>query len=855
MKRTRIIILILSLLLIIIGCTSDDATSTASLTTTKDNVTTTTVDNNSTTSTNAEITTTKENSPTTTITYNEPTTTKGVVITTKEDITTTTQENITAEHIHEYGEWHTKNSPTCTGSGKEERICSCGESETRTIEALGHNYSNWVTVIEPTDNRNGKRERKCLRCSHKEEEIIDSLSYIDSLFFVLSDDKTYYKVDLDRSYPYDTMIIPTTYLGKPVKEINRGAIYIGSPVVNIYLPNSITNLNSADNFKDYSKTYNIDVPSLEMWERINIGGLDNVKYNLYIDGNLFTELTLSKTSNYLDTIIFRNCVSLETIIFEEGVEKIEDQIFEGCSSLKFLTIPSSVKMIGNHSFAGCKDVNLSIQDLENWLNISYYNGSDTLSSNFETYMTYNLYLNNEIITNLTIPNTNRGNQVSANALRGCISLKTIEFSEEIKIIRDNAFRGCSSLTSVNFSNSISAIYDNAFNCCSSITSITLPNTISVIGEGAFGGCSSLSSITLPFIGKSSYPFGYIFGRKSYDGCISTIQKYYLTSSIYGTHDDVPGLNTRLYYIPESLKDVTVTNCAKIQFGSFSNCANIISITITEKVKTIEDCAFEGCSSLSSIFYTGSEAQLEKAYIGKNNLDASSMLTFYVDAKPLTKVSTNKYRYYLSDTNKAYYLETVNKNITSCDLERELDGITVVSLASNAFSNCQYLESITIPSTLKSIGKDAFNPCPSLKKINISSIESWCNINFYNYTENVLNHYNSNPLYYAHNLYLNDELVTDLVIPDGVTSISNYAFYNCLSLTSIVIPRSVTSIGSSVFGDVQQDSFKIYYAGSSSEWDTINNASQITQTKYFYSETEPEKSGNYWHYVDGVITEW
>ena len=69
------------------------------------------------------------------------------------------------------------------------------------------------------------------------------------------------------------------------------------------------------------------------------------------------------------------------------------------------------------------------------------------------------------------------------------------------------------------------------------------------------------------------------------------------------------------------------------------------------------------------------------------------------------------------------------------------------------------------------------------------------------------------------------------------------------------PSSVTSIGNGVFRNVQQESFKIYYAGSSSEWDAINNVSQIIFTKYFYSETEPEKSGNYWHYVDGVIIEW
>ena len=48
------------------------------------------------------------------------------------------------------------------------------------------------------------------------------------------------------------------------------------------------------------------------------------------------------------------------------------------------------------------------------------------------------------------------------------------------------------------------------------------------------------------------------------------------------------------------------------------------------------------------------------------------------------------------------------------------------------------------------------------------------------------------------MYLNGELVTDLVIPDGVTSIGDYAFYNYNSLTSVTIGNGVTSIGSSAF---------------------------------------------------------
>lgn len=87
---------------------------------------------------------------------------------------------------------------------------------------------------------------------------------------------------------------------------------------------------------------------------------------------------------------------------------------------------------------------------------------------------------------------------------------------------------------------------------------------------------------------------------------------------------------------------------------------------------------------------------------------------------------------------------------------------------------------------------AFYHCDSLTKVDITDMSAWCNIDFaYEY---------SNPLYYAKKLYLNGELVTDLVIPDGVTAIKNYAFLRCTGITSIIIPDNITSIGESAFLD-------------------------------------------------------
>ena len=116
--------------------------------------------------------------------------------------------------------------------------------------------------------------------------------------------------------------------------------------------------------------------------------------------------------------------------------------------------------------------------------------------------------------------------------------------------------------------------------------------------------------------------------------------------------------------------------------------------------------------------------------------------------------------------------------------------SVTSIGSTAFERCYGLTSVAIPNSVESIGEEAFYYCDALTSVHISDIAAWCNIDF--------GDSESNPLHYAHHLYLNGEEVKDLVIPNSVTSIRNYAFDGCSGLTSVTIPNSVTSIGRAAF---------------------------------------------------------
>ena len=118
--------------------------------------------------------------------------------------------------------------------------------------------------------------------------------------------------------------------------------------------------------------------------------------------------------------------------------------------------------------------------------------------------------------------------------------------------------------------------------------------------------------------------------------------------------------------------------------------------------------------------------------------------------------------------------------------------TVTSIANNAFNGTTTLRSITIPATITAMGDSAFYKCSTLAEVHISSIESWCNMN--------LTGYYSTPTYYARNLFLNDEEITELVVPDGVTEIKDFVFFNCDGFTTATIPNSVLTIGKCAFAN-------------------------------------------------------
>ena len=161
--------------------------------------------------------------------------------------------------------------------------------------------------------------------------------------------------------------------------------------------------------------------------------------------------------------------------------------------------------------------------------------------------------------------------------------------------------------------------------------------------------------------------------------------------------------------------------------------------------------------------------------------------------------SNEYQGNVAIPEEVTYMNRTRK-VTSIgdDVFRECTGLTsvtipnsVTSIGDDAFSYCRGLTSVTIGNSVTSIGNYAFFYCSGLKKVIVKDIAAWCGIKF--------DRSNSNPLIYAKHIYSDEDTeITNLIIPNSVTSIGDYAFDSCSGLTSITIPNSVTSIGNYAF---------------------------------------------------------
>ena len=221
-------------------------------------------------------------------------------------------------------------------------------------------------------------------------------------------------------------------------------------------------------------------------------------------------------------------------------------------------------------------------------------------------------------------------------------------------------------------------------------------------------------------------------------------------------------------------------CTGISKEAFQDCRNLTTVNIPSSITTIGEDVFLGCTALQKVNIKDLDAWCKIPFPNEYSNPLYYAGHLFLNGVEVTSLSIP------NSVNKIN-----NYAFIGCEGLTELtipNG--VMKIGREAFSDCKSMTKVTIPSSVTEIGSLAFYNCDGLRKVQIEDTDAWWKISF--------SDSESNPLYYAGHLYLNDSEVTELTIPNGIMEIGSYVIANCSSLTEVTIPNSVKSINRNAF---------------------------------------------------------
>lgn len=379
----------------------------------------------------------------------------------------------------------------------------------------------------------------------------------------------------------------------------------------------------------------------------------------------------------------------------------------------------------------------------------------------------------------------------------------IALPEGLTSISSGAFHSCSSLTEATIPDSVEEIGYSAFAFCTGLETLSIGAGISNIASNAFGGCTNINTLSI--------------NACSVDAWFNDSSKKISTLSLG-------------------------PNVQEIKYNAFSNCNLLMEVIFPSGLTTLGANAFKGCTGLSSVDLPDSVLEIgDGAFSGCTGLYEVKIGTGVSSIGDLAFFGCNHLRNLIILGNVSRYGEntftgctnlrnlTINSNAVGNQFRNVKQTLTTLTLGNNvkqisssAFSYFTSLSKITIPSSLTTVSQDAFIGCNALNELHIADLTAWCNLQF--------DYYTANPLHYAHNIYLNNSLLTDLIFPEtNYLGVNSYSFSNATCLKSILIPGYIQYIGSNAFENCSNvNDLTIEEGVTSVSYEAFKNCSSLSE---------------------------
>lgn len=546
-------------------------------------------------------------------------------------------------------------------------------------------------------------------------------------------------------------------------------------------------------------------------------GVASIGYQAFASCSALTNLTVAVANpNYASAggVLFDNAMTtllqcpagLASYVIPSGVTSIGDNAFQNCFGLTSVTLPDSVGSVSSGAFSDCY----------NLTNVTFGSG----------------------VTN-----------IGDSAFDSDSSLLSVTIPSSVARIGYFTFEYCSGLTNLVLGSSVTSIAEGAFQDCSSLTTVTIPASVTSIGDSCFQDCTSLtqayfqgdaplvdgwqpgSADSSVFSGETGTVY-YVAGTAGWDttfggwptaALINPVADFtYTTNNGAITITGYVGAGGNVI-IPDTLNGYPVTSIGanaflnvsgmtNVVFGSgvtsigdhaFDSCSHLTSVTIPATVTNLGTYAFENCLNLSQALFQGNAPNVDggagstdsTVFAGENGTayyltgmtgwgstyggwpTASSGYNPAVDFTFYTNVNTITINGYIG-TNSIISIPAA------------INGYPVTAIDDFAFEMLSIVKSVTIPTSINSIGIAPFDGCCNLTNIAVNG---------------------ANPNFASAGGALFDTTMTTLIeypggltgsyaIPSSVTIIGECAFQDCSYLTSVTMGNNVTSIVNWAFAD-------------------------------------------------------